>query len=108
MKLVDLISYFRNGGSYEDFCDNYALNVDSEVVEIYMRTPLNLENELGFFEIEETEGMLDFEFNGLKFFNLFDFYYFLDAIDESNNGENKKLSNHEIAKKLFDYAIDNA
>lgn len=108
MKLVELINYFRKGGNYKDFCNTHVLNIDSEVIEIYMRTPLKLENELDFFEIEQTEGMLDFELDGVKFYNLFDFYFFLDAIEESNNEENKRLSDQEIAKKLFNYAINNA
>lgn len=108
MKLLELINYFRKGGNYESFCDEHFLNIDSEVIEIYMRTPFKLENELVFFEIEQTGGMSDIEFNGLMYSNLFDFYFFLDVIDESNNEENKKVSDQEIAKSLLNYDLNNA
>jgi hypothetical protein len=108
MKLLELINYFRKGGDFKIFCKEHSLNIDSEVIEIYMRAPFKLENELVFFEIEQTEGMLDFEFNGLIYSNLFDFYFFLDAIDESNNEENKKISDQEIAKNLLNYGLNNA
>jgi len=61
MKLIELINYFRKGGDYKNFCNTNSLNIDSEVIEIYMKPPLKLENELAFFEIEETDGMSDFE-----------------------------------------------
>ncbi|MEG1021959.1 MAG: hypothetical protein RSE50_10615 [Myroides sp.] len=108
MNLVELVRYFREGGNYQDFCELQFLDINSEVVEIYMRAPFELENELVFFEIEKTDGNLDFEFKGLMFSNLFDFYFFLDVIEESNNNENRKLSNVDIAKNLFNYAINDA
>ncbi|AJA69915.1 hypothetical protein HMPREF9714_01733 [Myroides odoratimimus CCUG 12901] len=50
MKLVDLVKYFRKGGTYQDFCKLYSLNVDSEVIEIYMETPFQIDNELFFLK----------------------------------------------------------
>lgn len=75
MKLVDLVEYFKEGGSYADFCELHSLNINSEVVEVYMRMPLKTDNELAFFEVENTEGMSKIENKGLLFFNLFDFYF---------------------------------
>jgi len=40
--------------------------------------------------------------------NLFDFYYFLDAIEEANNNQNRSLSSEELAKLLYNYAINDA
>jgi hypothetical protein len=34
VKLIDLVAYFRNGGSFEDFCETQGLDTDSEVIEI--------------------------------------------------------------------------
>ncbi len=108
MKLVELISYFRNGGSFEDFCQSQSLDIDSEVVEIYMEKPYGIENRLAFFESEKTDNAIEHTFNGVKYYNLFDFYYFLDAIEESNSGENASLKDIELAQRLFNYALYDA
>ncbi|WP_299178599.1 hypothetical protein [uncultured Chryseobacterium sp.] len=108
MKLLELVNYFRNGGSYDEFCQTQSLNQESEVVEIYMKQPFKIDNDLAFFEIEQTEGNYEYLSNGEKYFNLFDFYYFLDAIEESNNNDNKSLPNEQIAQLLYNYAINDA
>ncbi|MEO8236879.1 MAG: hypothetical protein ABI793_12245 [Flavobacterium sp.] len=108
MKLIELVKYFRTDGIYEEFCQSQSLNIDSEIVEIYMEKPFCINNDLAFFEIENTEGKIEYNFNEVKYFNLFDFYYFLDAIEESKNNENRSLTDEEIAKRLYDYAIKDA
>lgn len=56
MKLLELVKYFKEGGSYEEFCQSQSLNIEAEVVEIYMEKPFSIDNDLAFFEIEKTEG----------------------------------------------------
>ncbi len=108
MTLRELVKYFRSGGSYEEFCQSKSLSLESEVIEIYMQKPFHLNNDLAFFELENTEGKLEYIFNSTKYFNLFDFFYFLDAIAESNNSENTTFNDEEILNKLFLYAINDA
>ncbi|CAM3147115.1 hypothetical protein DRF59_19970 [Chryseobacterium flavum] len=108
MKLLELVSYFRNGGSYEEFCQLQSLDQQSEVVEIYMKNPLKFDNDLKFFEIEKTEGIFEYESDGVIYSNLFDFYYFLEAIEESKNKQNQSFSDEEIARLLYNYAINDA
>ncbi|ROI01664.1 hypothetical protein EGI16_17385 [Chryseobacterium sp. G0240] len=108
MKLLNLIKYFREGGAFEEFCKINSLDSKSEVIEIYMEQPLEIDNNLAFFEIEKTEGRFEYEEENVKYFNLFDFYYFLDAIKESKNYQNQSLSNKELTKHLFNYAINDA
>jgi hypothetical protein len=108
MKLLELVNYFRKGGSFEEFCQSESLDLGSEVVEIYMEKPFDLNNDLIFCEIEKTEGSLEYSSNGVTYFNMFDFYYFLDAIEESNSDKNKVLSDNEIASRLLSYAIHDA
>ncbi|WP_278352396.1 hypothetical protein [Chryseobacterium gleum] len=108
MKLLNLIKYFREGGSFEEFCKINSLNINSEVIEIYMEQPLEVDNNLAFFEIEKTAGRIEYEEENVKYSNLFDFYYFLDAIEESQNAQNRTLSNEELTKLLFNYAINDA
>jgi hypothetical protein len=106
MKLIDLIAFFRQGRTFEDFCKAQALNIESEVIEIYAQEPVCLEADLGFFPIEETKGKVEFQSEGVLYQNLFDFFYFLDAIEEiKDSGEPTDL---ELAHKLFSYAMKDA
>lgn len=106
MNLIDLVKFFREGGSFEFFCKKHSLDLESEVVEVYMRKPFNINSEIFFFEIEKTEGNLEFQSDGIIYNNLFDFYYFLDVIKDSNNESYKELSNLELAKILLSYGIN--
>ncbi|MDF2934039.1 MAG: hypothetical protein K0R36_3370 [Chryseobacterium sp.] len=108
MKLLELVKYFRTGGSFEEFCKVQSLDQDAEVIEIYMKESLKINNDIAFFEIEKTEGNYEYFNNEEKYFNLFDFYYFLDAIEDSNNEENNSLTDEEITKLLYDYAVNDA
>ncbi len=108
MKLEDLIAYFRKAGVFEDFCQDYSLDVEAEVIEVYMQKPFSLDSDLAFFEIEKTEGNIEHISDGVKYYNLFDFYYFLDMIEELKEGDNKKLSDKEVAERVLSYAIKDA
>jgi hypothetical protein len=108
MQLTELVNYFRSGGSFEEFCQSQSLDHESEVIEIYMEKPFNFENDIFFFEIETTEGQVEFIHNEIQYFNLFDFYYFLEAIEESNSPDNQSLSNEIVASRLYKYAIADA
>jgi len=108
MKLLELINFFRDGGSFKEFCHLQSLHEESEVIEIFMEIPLNIDNELRYFEIEKTGGSTEYTDNGINYHNLFDFYYFLDAIEEANNNQNRFLSNEELTKLLYNYAIHDA
>lgn len=59
MKMVELVGYFRNGGTFEGFCATHALDSRSEVIEIYAQVPVGLESQLGFFPLEETKGQAE-------------------------------------------------
>jgi len=101
MILEDLIKFFRNGKEFTAFCNEQSLDVDSEVIEVYMQKPFALEKEIFFFPIEETEGMVEYSHNGKVYYNLFDFYYFQDFIQDSMSTSH---STQELAKVLLKYA----
>ena len=106
MTIIELINYFRTNGDQEEFFKNNSLDTESEVVEIYMRKPFNIHNEIRFFEIEKTEGNIEYEIDAVKYYNLIDFYYFLDFIDESK--VNKSLSDEKLAEIFYNYCINDA
>lgn len=109
MNLIELIKIFRKGKEVEDFYKEQSLDSESEVVEIYMRKPFDIYSKIYFFEIEETEGAIEYEKDGQTFYNLFDFYYFQDLMSDYKKGNNKlEISDSELAKKILDYAIKDA
>jgi len=108
MNLVDLVHYFKNGASYEEFCLSQSLDLESEAIEVYMKRPFDINNELAFFEIEKSNGKIEYFFEGASYFNLFDFYHFLDTIEESRYETNKHLADDEIARILLAYADNDA
>ncbi len=105
MKLIDLVSYFRQGGISEDFCKSNSLDPESEVIEVYAEEPVSFESNLGFFPIEETEGQIEHQSDGKKYHNLFDFFYFLEAIEEVKNNDVQDIV---LAESLFSYALNDA
>ncbi|MEF3078663.1 hypothetical protein [Winogradskyella poriferorum] len=106
MTIIELIHYFRTNGNQEDFFKNNSLETDSEVVEIYMCKPFNINNEISFFEIEKTQGNIEYEIDNVKYYNLIDFYYFIDFINESK--ANKGLSDEKLAEIFYNYCINDA
>ena len=52
--------------------------------------------------------MLEFEANNIVLLSLFDFYVFLDMIEESNQETYKNVSDLDIAKRLISYSLNNA
>ncbi len=104
MNLIDLIDFFKKGQDFKTFCTEQSINADSEVIEVYMHKPFNVKSEIFFFEIEDTEGLTKYEFNSKTYYNLFDFYYFQDVINDSSI----KLSSEELANVLLSYSINDA
>lgn len=106
MNLTKLISFFRKSGNFDDFCRVNDLNAESEVIEIFSRDPKDINSDLGFFPIEITEGRILVDVNGISYYNLFDFFFFLDVINDVKNDE--KISDMDLAKRLLKYSEDDA
>jgi hypothetical protein len=70
MTITELINYFRNNGNKDEFFENNSLDPESEVIEIYMREPLGIENEIKLFEIEKTEGNLTYIHENIEYQNI--------------------------------------
>jgi hypothetical protein len=102
MTLPELINYFREDGStYEGFCKMQRLDADIESVEMYMPKPFGLNGKLEFFKVEETAGKSPYEYNGSEFYNMFDFYYFMNIIKDPRN---ENMADIDLALRLIDYA----
>ena len=108
MTIKELIHYYRTNGNKEEFFKNNNLDLESEVIEIYMQKPFDLENEIRLFEIEKTEGNLKYEYKNREYYNLIDFYYFFDFIEESKTKKNEKLTDEKLAEIFLNYRINDA
>ncbi|WP_299247021.1 hypothetical protein [uncultured Aquimarina sp.] len=105
MTLIELIHYFKINGNQDEFYKNNSLDLASEIIEIYMEKPFNTKNKIALFEIEKTQGKVEYEVENIKYYNLIDFYYFLDFIEDSKN---KNLTNEKLAEILLNYCINDA
>jgi hypothetical protein len=81
MKLNNLIEYLVNPEKLEDLYKNENLSTGSEALLIYMREELNLDSEIKFFAVEETEDDLIYEKNGVQYIQLFPIDYAIELIE---------------------------
>ncbi|TRW24685.1 hypothetical protein FMM05_09245 [Flavobacterium zepuense] len=102
MTLIDLIDHFKEGGSYEAFCNIQRINSDMEALEIYMPKPFGLNSKLEFFKTDVTAGKSPFNYNGAEFYKLFDFFYFLNITKRTLL--NESMTDIDLALRLLDYA----
>ena len=105
MTLPELIHYFTEGNTYDDFCKAQGINRFAEV-EIYMQKPFGINGKVEFFKIEETAGRVEHYYNGSEFHVLFGFQYFLNAVKEVDKGDDF-VNEIDLALKLIDYAERN-
>ena len=99
---------FRSGHSFNEFCQINLLDSESEGINIHMKKPFGIESDLGFFEIEKTDGMIEYVSNGETYFYLLEFSYFLDAIEQYQSAEHKQLTDYEVASQLLHYGLFDA
>jgi hypothetical protein len=103
MKLIEFIKYLTNPELLESLYKEQGLNLESEVLLIYMKEDLDLSSYISILEIEETEDDLIFEKEGLKYIQLFPIDYAIDLIEFDLNIKDKGYSDLEIAERLLEY-----
>ncbi len=87
MTLPEIITYFNNGGSYENFVKSCGFAADADNVALYAQKPFGLNSKIEFFSEGETAGMAEHSYNGSDFYRLFEFTYLLNAIREAGRNE---------------------
>lgn len=105
MTLPEIITYFNNGGSYENFMKSCGFAADADNVALYAQKPFGLNSKIEFFSEGETAGMAEHSYNGSEFANLFDFTYLLNAIREAERNDVDEIT---LTLRLFDYAERNS
>ena len=108
MNIIQLIEIYKSGDGLDKLIQIEGLKKDSEVIEVFSTKPFSIDTELSFVEIEESEGKIKFEINGLLKYNLFDLFFFEDFIEDSEGPEHNNKTNEQLAKVLLDYAVNDA
>lgn len=109
MKLIDLISLFKSSNSLEAITKNLALSENTEVNLIYMIREIDIDSDIYFFTLEETEDKLTFFRDGCRYIQLFPVPDFIDLINEDFKYLTElKASNIEIATRILEYRNNDA
>jgi hypothetical protein len=82
------------------------LDRESEAVEIYMKDRLNIDSEIYFFNIEDTDDNLVFVKDSIEYYQLFTIDYAVEIIKSFRFSD--EVSNKEIAQRLIEYCINDA
>jgi hypothetical protein len=108
MKLTELVKYLLHPELLPDIYRKQNLNEESEVLLIYMKEPLDIESEISIFEIEETEGNLFFDKDGVAYVQLFALPHAIDLIESDLDLKGKGFSDLQIAERLLEYRKNDA
>jgi hypothetical protein len=108
MKLVNLIDYLINPSRLNKLYKEENINCDTEALLIYMEEKLDIDSNIEFFTIEETEDNLIYKKNNINYFQLFPVEHAVELIESDLNLKGKELSNLQIANRLLEYRIKDA
>ena len=108
MNLVEIIKYLTDPEKLKELYKEQGLNTESEALLIYMQETLNLDSEISFFELEETEDNLFFEKDGKQYIQLFSLDYAVELIELDLNLKDNGYSDMKIAERLLDYRKNDA
>lgn len=108
MLLEELITYFRNNGDYEMFCKDNNIDVNTDVIQFYLKPPYNKSSVVKMVAVEDASDRIEVQIDGEKYLNAFSFYYIEDLMEEINNGEYKNMSDSDIINMVINYLINNA
>jgi len=108
MKLIELIPFLLEPIKLEELCKELNLNQNSEAILIYMENALEMESDIIFFEIEETEDEQVFFKKEKKYIQLFPLDYSSEAINNYLGMDLENYTELEIAERLLIYRINGA
>jgi len=108
VKLADLVVYFLKGGTSEEFCRFHSLDNAEDDIAIYMEQPINIASALAFFNTAATGGELEYQLGGVTYKYLVEFEYVPAFVGEISENDRKAISGESIAKRIFEYAVNDA
>ena len=108
MNLTELIKVLTDPARLAEFYQEQGVDTASEALIISMRETLSLKSEVSIFAIEETEGNLFFEKNGVHYVELFSVDHTRDLLEEGLDLKNRGYSDEAKAQRLLEYRINDA
>ena len=108
MKLVELIKFLKEPSLLSELYADKGLNKNSEAILVYMKESIDINSEIVFFEIEETEDRIFYEKNNQKFVQLSFVEHLTNIIRFDLNLLNSDYDDFYIAQRLVNYRINNA
>ncbi len=108
MKLLDIIDFLINPEKLKSFFYENSINQEFESLLIYMKDSIDIDAELYFFGMEETDDDLVYKKDGTIFHQFFPIDYVIELLEFDLNLKNSGLSNLEMAQRLVEYRINDA
>ncbi|MBC3538585.1 hypothetical protein ACFSC6_06450 [Rufibacter sediminis] len=109
MTLVELIKYLESETQLQKLYQEINLDTESEAVLAYMKDSLNLNSDIEFFSIECTDDEIEFEKDGIKYYQLFPLEYGVEIYSYFDDEfRRKKYSDIDKAKRVLDYIVNDA
>ena len=108
MKYLELIKYLTDSSKLPELYKMHGVDPDSEAIIIFFAEKFELNSEIALWEIEETEGELEFVKDGLVYMELFPVNHAVNLIEFDLNLKDKGYSDEQIAQRLLEYRINDA
>lgn len=108
MNLAELVEHVRQRESWPELLDKDMAGVDIDQIDIYLRSKLDVESEVKFFDTEEIPNELEIVIDGVSYVNLFPMTMLREMINDYLERSGSSLSNMDIARKLISYRIVDA
>jgi hypothetical protein len=106
MKLETLVEYLLNPESLENLFLGMKLDPESAAVLIYMENRLAIDSEIHLFAVEETEDELEFEKEGVTYFQLFPIFHTIKLIKSDLELKDSEIPHIKIAERLLEYRLN--
>lgn len=108
MKLVEIIRYLTNSNLIEQWYRESNVDPETEAVFICCKEKLDIDSDVYLFTIDETNGELFFEKNGVKYCELFEVEHAVNLIEYDLKLKNRGYTDMQIAVRLLEYRLNDA
>ncbi|MBS0027277.1 hypothetical protein ACTJJ0_12490 [Chitinophaga sp. 22321] len=108
MNIVELIDHLKSRKLAEELISRLLPEVEFGMIEIFMKENVSLESEINLFDAENIPTTIVIEVNGIKYENFFPLSEAQEMVEDYVRDYNNRLSSLDIAKRMFDYRLNDA
>lgn len=108
MTLIHLIKYLVHTENLKDLYKGKAINSESEALFIFLKDTIDLQSEVYIFDLEETDGKMNYTKDGVTYIQIFPLDLAIDLIESDLQLKDKGYSDLQIARRLLEYRIYDA